>query len=476
MALELKQSQKMSQHLVMTPQLQQAIKLLQLSHLELVDVLQEELQENPLLEEGSDEDPAPGESDDDREVEIDADLGAQDEEPNQQDIDWERYLEADGQTLPFGESLGVHGDEMPAFDATLSAAGSLAQHLRDQLQMSVLTSEQHSMGLFLIDAIGDDGYLPEDIVAASAEEWGVEASQVEDVLRVLQSFDPLGVGARSLRECLHIQLAAQGLAHGTAWRVVEDHLEDVQRRDLQTIVTRLGVPWDDVREAMRQIMHLQPRPGLALAEDKTKYIVPDVYVRKVGDSFVVIVNEEGLPRLKISPYYGSLLHDPKGSAKSYLQEKLRGATWLIRSIHMRQRTIARVMESIIEFQKEFFEKGPSFLKPLILKDVAESIAMHESTISRVTSNKYVHTAQGLYELKYFFNSAIKRPGAEMIGSESVREHIKKLIAAESEHDPISDQQLVALLGKSGIKIARRTVAKYREMMRIPTSTMRKKVF
>lgn len=517
MALELRLQQKMTQQLVMTPQLQQAIKLLQLSHLEIADVLREEMESNPILEErtdGSDDRPDPkgdnlpspetveardAPADAERLPDADGDGGSNEQseigkdmaemlsdapvdatpEPTpkevEREIDWEAYLESYSYSLPASAGAGSQ-DDLPSFDATLTKPTSLHDHLRWQVQMCDLSANERDIAAVLIEEINEDGYLSTDAADIVAEELEVSPDQVETVITEMQRFDPTGVAARNLRECLLIQVKHLAHEDPIVVKIIDEHLGSVERRNLPAIAKALKVSVEEVTDAVKVITTLEPRPGRIYSDKEPQYITPDIYVHKVGDGYAIVLNEDGLPKLRISNYYRQALKRSGGEAKSFIQEKLRAAVWLIRSIHMRQRTIYRVMESILKFQGDFFEKGVAHLKPLILKDVAEDVEMHESTISRVTSNKYVHTPQGIYELKYFFNSSIARVGGDSIASESVRNHIQRLIAEESEDNPYSDQHLVELLKRNDINIARRTVAKYREMLKIPSSSKRKKLF
>jgi RNA polymerase sigma-54 factor len=548
MALDLRLQQKIVQQLVMTPQLQQAIKLLQLSHLELVDALQHELEENPVLEEhaeGSEEGgeapkeagaaesgeaevpnidsepvteadgPAaaedgsrdasdsgdannadavllgdmlsiiepPGESSGEpgtaEAPQADAPAGAT-PEPTQREvdreIDWEAYLDNYSFSLPASAGTSSGSDELPSFEASASKPTSLQDHLRWQLQMGDFSEEERRIAAMLIDEINDDGYLAPDAAQSAVDELGAPLDDVETVIREIQTFEPTGVGARDLRECLLIQAAQHREAEPYLYEIIDKHLASVEKRNFSAIAKAMGLRIADVAAAVHRISLLDPRPGRAFSEKPPDYITPDIYVYKVGSEYVIVLNEDGLPKLRVSNYYRSALQSSGGSTKSYIQDKLRSAVWLIRSIHMRQRTIYRVMESILRFQREFFDQGVRSLKTLILKDVADDIGMHESTISRVTSNKYVHTPQGLYELKFFFNSSIARVGGDSIASESVRDHIKRLIEEEDAKAPLSDQQIVELLKGRGIDIARRTIAKYREMLRLPSSSRRRQVY
>jgi RNA polymerase sigma-54 factor len=312
------------------------------------------------------------------------------------------------------------------------------------------------------------------VVPRLAEEADVHAEDAEEVLLLMQRFDPTGVASRSLTECLLVQAQHFGMDQ-LVLKVISDHLRDLEKRDYAAIAKALGVDLEEVYDVAQVIAELEPRPARSFSGENPQYIVPDVYVHKVGDKYFVTANDDGMPRLKINRFYRSAMMGDK-AAKDYIQNKLRSAQWLIRSIDQRRKTIERVTECIVDRQYDFFEKGIEYLRPMILRDVADEVGMHESTISRVTSNKYVHTPRGLFELKYFFNSGIRRASQEDIASESVKQAIKKIVDSEPASKPFSDQKIVELLASDGIVIARRTVTKYREMLGILSSSKRKKYF
>ena len=497
MGMEMRLQMKLSQQLVMTPQLQQAIKLLQLSRMELVDLVREEMLENPVLEDGleasaevSREQEVLGtDAQADRLVETagatelplaQASKGAETTEVKADgsavsEIDWENYLN-NYSSAPAGAAYrGGDSEELPSLEATLTRTPSLYDHLTWQLKMSDLTEEQMQIGLIIIGNIDPNGYVKEPPLAEMAAEAGCSEEEIEVVLDKIQSFDPVGIGARSLAECLLIQAIHYGQDDDLLVKIIKSHLPNLEKKSYQTIARDLKQPLDEVYEAIKVIMEFDPRPGRQYSAEDPHYITPDVYVYRVGDKFFVVSNDDGLPKLKISSFYRSALGASQG-AKDYIQDKLRSAQWLIRSIQQRQRTIIRVTESILKFQRDFFEKGITHLKPLILRDVAEDIGMHESTISRVTTNKYVHTPQGIFELKFFFNSGISRVNGEDLASQAVKSKIKHLIGEEDPKRPLSDQKIVDALKAGGIDIARRTVAKYREQMGILSSSKRKQVF
>jgi RNA polymerase sigma-54 factor len=475
MAIGLKQTLNLSQQLVMTPQLQQAIKLLQLSRMELENLINTELVENPLLEESAQSESTTQSI---NEVEATPTTKTAEENPQQsEDFNWESYLE-NARSTPNLPVYRGSDEELPTYENTLTQPANLPDHLVWQLNLSDMDDKQKSIGESIIGNINEEGYLltsVEDI----ATQTSVDPWEVEQVLYRIQEFDPTGVAARDLKECLLIQIYDMGSTDDTLELVVENHLSDLEKKNYTTISKQLGITMDEVIKRVKVIEELEPKPGRAFGGSPAHYIIPDIYVMKRGEEYVVMLNEDGLPKLKISPFYKKLFEESqqsKADTKEYVQGKLRSAVWLIRSIHQRQRTIYRVTESIVRQQIEFFEKGIAFLKPMVLRDVANDIGMHESTISRVTTNKYVHTPRGIFELKFFFNSGISRVHGSDVASESVKEKVKAIIATEPPGHPFSDQKIVELLLKENINIARRTVAKYREMLGILPSSKRKKVF
>ena len=473
--MELKQQLKLSQQLIMTPQLQQAIKLLQMSRMELSDLVQEELLENPVLEEGLEtRDSTSAGAEEAQSPEVTA------HEAKKEEIDWERYLENQSNEAPMPSVRRGPDEEMPGLEATLSTYEDLSDHLGWQLRMGDFVEDERRFAALVIGNLDDNGYLkveglePEDVVPRLAAEADLDPEDAEEVLAMIQQFDPLGVAARSLKECLSIQAKHYGM-DDLVLRVISEHLSDLEKRHYPAIAKACGCSLEEVYDVAQIIGELEPRPARRFQTEEPRYIIPDVYVHKVGDEYYVVANDDGMPKLKISGFYRSAMADnPK--AKEYIQDKLRSAQWLIRSIDQRRKTIVKVTECIVEKQQDFFDKGIEHLKPMILRDVAETVGMHESTISRVTSNKYVHTPRGTFELKYFFNSAIKRDNQNDIASESVKQAIKGIIGGEDSKTPLSDQRIVEILGQDNIQIARRTVAKYREMLGILSSSKRKKYF
>jgi RNA polymerase sigma-54 factor len=492
MAIELKQQLKLSQQLVMTPQLQQAIKLLQLSQLDLVSLVEQEMQENPVLEDATvDEDSgteseAPTRADDSSAASTTletpqepAESASEIAEPTTaqkiDDIDWHNYMDAYPQT-GMGSSSGMDEDRR-SLEATLTRRPTLTDHLEWQLQLSSLSPAEEEAARWIIGNLNEDGYLQSDLVDV-VRQSGQSLEAVESALARVQELDPAGVGARDLRECLLLQVASLGVEDPLCLAILDKHLDLLQKRDFRGLARVLGVSLAEAAAAARVIASLEPRPGRGFGGDDPIYITPDIYVHKIGDDYHIVLNEDGLPKLRISRLYRDVLVRGASVAKDtkeYVQDKVRSAMWLIKSIHQRQRTIYRVMESIIKHQREFFDRGVQHLRPLNLRDVAEDIGMHESTVSRVTSNKYANTPQGIFELKYFFNSSINRVDGDAIASESVKEKIRRIIGAEDSRRPLSDQRIAQMLKAANIDIARRTVTKYRESMNILSSTKRRQV-
>ncbi len=494
MALEIKQSLKLSQQLVMTPQLQQAIKLLQLNRMELQEVVTQEMMENPILEEltetpegetgPSPEDNGQGadpEAEQLRDEESFLKPKAQEEQlaPAKDDFNWESYVEEFNSTSSSAPSMREINDELPSFENVLTKTTSLEDHLTWQLSMIAMNLEEKKLGELIIGNLSDDGYFNANLEDL-AKETGIELEDAEEVLKIVQNFDPLGVGSRNLQECLAIQAKFLEPRQPLVENIIEKHLGDLERKNYSAIAKALSISFDKVIEATRVILEFEPKPGRSFNTGDTQYITPDIYVYKVAEEFMIVLNEDGMPKLRISPYYKNILasaqKDQNKVTKEYVQDKLRSAVWLIRSIHNRQKTIYKVTEAIVKRQRDFFEKGVQQLKPMILKDVASDIGMHESTISRVTTNKFVHTPVGIFELKYFFNSSISAAdGSDSLASEAVKEKIRQMIQKEDPKSPLSDQRIVELLRVENIDIARRTVAKYRDMLGILSSGKRKKI-
>ncbi len=530
--MELKLDLQLSQKLVMTPQLQQAIKLLQLSRLELQQVLAQHLLDNPLLEEVSadvdeGDGPTPEETAPERKEEVvdDSDTGDSDtggeagagnelSEPLSPE-GWEDYYESDWR--PRGGDCQAFSDEdFPSYDQTLTKPITLEDHLLWQLRLSSEDEEEKAIGHMIIGNLDEDGYLRTSIEEI-AEEARVSVKKVDSVLSLVQTFDPIGVAARDLQECLLVQLChlhkkpiGSEYVHGGAHQesllelIIKNHLRDLQKKRYSTVAKAVGRSVEEIVEAVHIIEGLEPKPGRPYFSDNNQIIVPDVFVFKDEGEWQVSLNDgrmprvrtgnlisidshqvlqdlDRIPRVRINPYYAQMLGTNRGdgaTTKAYLEDKLRGAQWIIRSLEQRNKTILKVVGSLIGFQESFLEKGIQYLKPLVLKQVAEDVGMHESTISRVTTNKYMYCPQGMLELKFFFNVGIQRaePGAEDLSSITVRELIREMVGQENHGKPLKDQEIVSRLRGRGIVIARRTVAKYRAELNIATASQRKRIY
>src|SRR5437867_2339435 len=480
--------QRLSQQLVMTPQLRQAIKILQVSRAELETLVDQELTENPLLEEQVEE------KAEDAVPTVDGQNGTEEWQANGEaqpevreasrirEIDGRECADNDGNDMNAssgGTAPSDEDDRRPALENILVKRTLLPDHLMWQLRLSDLSNTEKEVGAILIGSLDKDGYLTISLEEAAflANVWP-DIAIVERVLQRLQEFDPPGVGARSLAECLLIQLRQLGLADDSLpARIVRDYLPMLESRRFDRLARELGVPMEQIAEATKIVSVLEPKPGRDFSESDTRYVTPDVHVHKLGEEYIVTLNEEGLPRLRVSSFYRRMLGaNGAPEARGYIQEKMRAAAWLIKSIHQRQRTLYMVTSSIVKFQRDFLDRGVSQLRPLVLKDVANDIGMHESTVSRATAGKYVHTPQGTFELKYFFTSSLRSGRGEDVSAESVKDKIRGIIAKEDARKPLSDQYIAELLGKEQIDIARRTVAKYRELMGILPSSKRKQVY
>src|SRR6266545_2697968 len=496
MALEQKLNLRLSQRLVMTPSLQQAIKLLQMSKLELEEVLTQEMVENPVLEEEQEETaqeaetaevaetpepakeeaeaapaasaPVPGEAP----AEIEA--APERERDSFEEIDFDSYFE-DYLDTAYNPRQYEESDQTP-LENTLSSTPGLQEYLTWQLSMSGAAATVREIATYLIGNTDEDGYLRvarEEIRAAGYE----DEADVEKALALVRSFDPTGVCAFDLPDCLMLQIRALGIDNPLIEKIVLEHWPEFLNRQFQQLSRSLGVGMSELQAVVEIIKNLEPKPGRKYSNERTIYVEPDVAVRKIGDEYVIQLNEDGLPKLRISAAYRRMLRGGNGAigqeAATYLKDKMRSAVWLIKSLDQRQRTIYKVADSIVRHQREFLDHGIEHLRPLVLRDVANDIGMHESTVSRVVTNKYMHTPQGVFEMKYFFHSGISSSYGESVSSVTIKQRIRKIIENEDPRKPLSDSRIVSMLQREGLELARRTIAKYREELKIPTSNQRK---
>ncbi|MBD3180102.1 MAG: RNA polymerase factor sigma-54 [Candidatus Latescibacteria bacterium] len=453
---------KMQQRLVMTPRLQQALKLLQMPTLELQQVLKQEILQNPLLEEEEEL----------KEME-EKEKEEENEEEEEEDTDWEDVFETAFGMGGTGSEEREEKEEM--LERVPVARQSFSDHLLSQLRLATDDDFILEVGEYIIGNLDESGYLPLEI-SDIARTFSAEENRVKEVLDLIQTFDPAGVGARNLQECLLLQLERKEMKDSRAAEILRDYFEEFKQKRYNNISKKMKISLQEVQAQSEIIGRLDPKPGLNVAADNPKYVIPDLIVDRVGDKFVISLNEKNVPRLRISKAYrDELRNNPKISdkTKDFIKDKLKNAKWLIQTIEQRRRTMIKVMNSIVDKQREFFEKGVIALKPLTLQQVASEIDMHESTVSRVTTNKYVQTPRGVYELKFFFSAKLSTKSGAEVSSRSAKVRIKEIIEKENEKKPLSDQKIANILKDEGLVIARRTVAKYREQLGILPARHRK---
>jgi RNA polymerase sigma-54 factor len=479
---------KLGQHLTMTPQLQQAIRLLQLSTLDLQMEIQQTLEENPMLELEEDNQVVEPEQREQTETDLaqqDAQLNMEktQELPDELPVDSEWEDTYDVSTAGISNSAQSNDDNGNDFLENQSIEGdTLAEHLLWQLRNMSTSDTDFAIGVTIIDAINDDGYLTEsleEIHAGLADELDIELDEVEAVLHLIQRFDPLGVGARNLRECLLLQLEqfdskTEGLAD--IRMLIRDHLEQLGSRDYARLLKTTRLSEDRLQQLINFIQSLNPKPGSYISPNRAEYVIPDIYVRKINGEWRVTLNPENAPRIRINPLYaGYVKKSGRGKDSSYLRNSMQEARWFLKSLQSRSDTLLRVGKAIVDRQRLFLEYGDEGMKPMVLRDIAEELDMHESTISRVTTQKYMHTPRGVFEFKFFFSSHVSTVDGGECSATAIRAMVKKLIENENPRKPMSDNKISAFLVKEGINVARRTVAKYREAMSIPPSNERKRL-
>jgi RNA polymerase sigma-54 factor len=475
MAISQKLHTKLVQKLILTPSLQQAIKLLPMSTLELSELLNQEMVENPMLEEVPTEELQPVEQTQEKQEE------KKDKEKGDtwDDQDYE-YFFGDYLDDGYRPRTPTEVKELPPIENTLSTGQSLASHLLWQLSMQTDDPTLREIGEAIIGNLDDDGYLVATVEDVSTMNPAWSTENVERALALVQSFDPIGVAARDLQECLLLQLRHLGMTGTPAERIVTEHMRLLQNHQVPELARKLGLSIDDLKQHIELIRHLDPKPGSRHNPSQSQYVIPDVYIVKIEEQYVALLNEEGLPQLRISPVYRRLMDksQPENSdeTRAYVKDKFRSALWLIKSVEQRQKTIHKVASSIINFQRDFLDHGIEYLRPLVLRDVANDIGMHESTVSRVVTNKYMHTPQGVFEMKYFFHSGISSHYGDAVSSVTIKQRIRKIIEQEDPKKPLSDSKIVSMLRREGLELARRTIAKYREELKIPTSNQRKVLY
>ncbi|HFI2540998.1 TPA: RNA polymerase factor sigma-54 [Escherichia coli] len=469
---------RLSQQLAMTPQLQQAIRLLQLSTLELQQELQQALESNPLLEQIDTHEEIDTRETQDSETLDTADALEQKEMPEELPLDasWDTIYTAG---TPSGTSGDYIDDELPVYQGETTQ--TLQDYLMWQVELTPFSDTDRAIATSIVDAVDDTGYLTvplEDILESMGDEE-IDIDEVEAVLKRIQRFDPVGVAAKDLRDCLLIQLSQ--FDKTTPWLeearlIISDHLDLLVNHDFRTLMRVTRLKEDVLKEAVNLIQSLDPRPGQSIQTGEPEYVIPDVLVRKHNGHWTVELNSDSIPRLQINQHYASMCNNARNDGDSqFIRSNLQDAKWLIKSLESRNDTLLRVSRCIVEQQQAFFEQGEEYMKPMVLADIAQAVEMHESTISRVTTQKYLHSPRGIFELKYFFSSHVNTEGGGEASSTAIRALVKKLIAAENPAKPLSDSKLTSLLSEQGIMVARRTVAKYRESLSIPPSNQRKQL-
>jgi RNA polymerase sigma-54 factor len=491
-------SQRLTQSLVLAPQLQQSLALLQAPTLELKALVEQELQQNPVLEEiseqemdlrekspGSDETETPTTPDfaePPEDVKFDTTTERQTDDPVddfqaefeklvQMDQDWRDHF---SQTNTVSRSSAEDEEKREFMFNSITVEASLAQHLMEQVRDTNLSDEERAIAELLIGNIDDYGFLMATVEELAASS-NLPAEKVLQVLKVIQSFEPVGVGARDLRECLMLQLERAGKQETIEYRIIRDHMEALGKRKIPEIARGTGQSVDDIQEALARIGRLEPRPGRAFLPVVEQYVAPEVFVVKNGDEFTVTTNDEQIPHLRISNVYKDLMSAGENNAevKNYIREKIRAGKFLIKSLHQRQTTICNIGKEIVKRQREFMEKGVAHLKPMTMSQVADVVGVHETTVSRAVSGKYIETPQGVFEMKYFFTAGLQNANGENLSNTSVKDMIAEIFKAEDTAKPLSDQEVVKMLTAKGINIARRTVAKYRDELGILPSNLRR---
>lgn len=469
--LSLAQTQQLQ--MVLAPQLRQSLEMLQLPILELRTMIQQELEKNPTIEETAPEsptvelEPATGGIEDNRELDFDKEFEAL----AKLDEEWRDYFFQDAQSRPYTDD---DAEKRKFFLDSLTQEKSLQEHLMDQLNLSELPDEDIRTGELIVGNINDDGYLTvslEELV----EPTGADIKHLEDILAVVQDFHPTGVGARDLRECLLLQLERLGGADTLAAGIVREHLDKLGARKFHDIAKALKVSVEEAHQAAQLISTLDPKPGRAYSAEAPTYILPEVVVQKIDGEYVVILNDDQLPHIRISNHYRKLLNDPatKPEVRQYVRERIGSGAFLIKSIHQRQRTIHRIAAEIVKTQTDFLDHGVSRLKPLTMADVAQVVGVHETTVSRAVAGKYMKTPSGVFDMKYFFTPGIRAANGQEVSNKAVKDMIAGLVAGEDPSEPLSDQEIMERLKGQGISVARRTIAKYRLVLRIPPSHMRR---
>ncbi|MDR0425395.1 MAG: RNA polymerase factor sigma-54 [Clostridiales Family XIII bacterium] len=470
-----------TQKLVMTPELIQAIQILQFNTQELDAYVEEQLLTNPILEADIQDSGQKADSSDDTEYGFDAakddDRQAEPRSKKEDEFDWPEYLkEREFDDISYRQWEYQKEPSDYTYEQYVSSEVGLTEHLLFQLQFADLKKSCRQVGKYVIESLDQNGYMTQT-VEEIAGHLGIKPEKVEEVVKAIQGFDPSGVCAGDIRECLLIQLEQQGLKTPRMERIITEHIDDLAANRLANIAKSEGQPVKEIQKIADIIKTLEPKPGRQFSSAaETKYIVPDVTVEKIDGEYTVTVNESSSPKLTISPYYQRMLQeaDKESNISKFLTGRLNSALWLIKSIEQRRQTIYNVVSAVVKYQRNFFENGPKYLKTLTLKQIADEIGIHESTVSRSINGKYLQSPRGVYEIKYFFTSGVSSGNGEGISSESIKTFIREIVGREEASAPFSDHAIVEMLADKGIEISRRTVAKYRDEMRLPSSSKRRR--
>ncbi len=470
MPFRLKQVQNMSQKLILSPQMQQAIHMLQIPLMELTQLAQQEMSANPLLEEDI-EQQDPESEDESPDTDADQEFQEEFEKLSQLDDEWREYFR---QTTAVRRVSEEDEERRKYFEDSITSEETLQEHLESQFSLNDLSELENNIGKIIIGSIDENGYLQSDLEGL-AQTAGASAAEVEKILKVIQAMHPVGVGARSIGECLALQLDRLGKNGNLAAAIVTRHLEELAKKHYAQIAKALNTSVEEVLKAAQLIATLEPKPGRLFSVNRAQYVIPDVVVEKVDEEYVILLNDDRIPHLRISNLYRNIINqqDTKEETRNYIKEKVKSGLWFIKNIQQRQQTIYNISKYIVDRQKPFLDEGISFLKPMTMREVADAVGIHESTVSRAIANKYMQTPQGVFQMKFFFTTGIETQSGESLSASNVKNRIQELIGSEDPKHPLSDQKIISMLGQEGVKIARRTIAKYRSELNIQPTNLRR---
>ena len=470
MPFRMKQVQSQSQKLILSPQMQQAIHMLQIPLMELSQLAQQEMSQNPLLEEEAEEQEGEREGDT-SETDADQEFQEEFEKLALLDDEWREYFK---QTTAVRRVSEEEEERRKYMEDSITSEETLQEHLESQFSAHDLSEAEKTVGRAIIGNIDENGYLQSD-VESIAQANGTDVAQVEKMLKLIQTFHPVGVGARNIPECLGLQLERLGKNGNIAGALVKNHLQDLAKKHYAQIAKALNTSVEEVQKAAQLIATLEPKPGRLFSPHRAQYVTPDVLVEKVDDKYVIMLNDDRIPHLRISNLYRNIINqqDSKEETRNYIKEKVKSGLWFIKNIQQRQQTIYNIAKYIVDRQTPFLEDGIGVLKPMTMREIADAVGIHESTVSRAIANKYMQTPQGVFQMKFFFTTGIETQSGENLSAANVKNRIKELIRSEDPKHPLSDQKIIQILGQEGIKIARRTIAKYRGELHIQPTNLRR---